>query len=97
MEGIPSRPEAGHSRLAGGEGGQPGPGKVQLEEILYRQNLTVGHQKSTLLWITPICRTVAGEMGHLDFPQRLDGCNASCFFVLQDLSIKLIAAGGFEA
>ncbi|MFZ3146980.1 hypothetical protein [Methanothrix sp.] len=38
-----------------------------------------------------------GEVGHLGFWQRLAGCNASCLFVLQDLSVKLIAAGGFEA
>lgn len=38
-----------------------------------------------------------GEVGHLGFWQRLVGCNASCLFVLQDLSVKLIAAGGFEA
>jgi len=40
---------------------------------------------------------VIGEVGHLGFWQRLVGRNASCLFVLQDLSVKLIAAGGFEA
>jgi hypothetical protein len=58
---------------------------MQIEEIFDGLDLIVGHSKSTLLWITPVCRPVTGEVGHLGFGQRLQDCAVGCLFVLQDI------------